>query len=271
MRVLHVVPSFYPAWAYGGIPRCAYELCRALVRLGVDVTAWTTDAYDALRRLPEATATADGITIRRFPNLSNRLAYHRQLYVPRGLRAYAPRHVGEFDVVHLHSHRHLLQPLVANPARRAGIPYVFTGNGTVPSIERYLSAKRLVDVLGARTFLQHAAACIAVSQAETAHYRAAGVRPERIRVIPNGIRLEEFATLPARGAFRRGHGLGDCAARSLRREDHSTQRCRCLAARAEHDAGGRSAGRRRQLHDARATAAWRRASVSASGCGSSGC
>ncbi len=207
MRVLHVVPSFYPAWAYGGIPRCAYELCRALVQLGVEVTAWTTDAYDATRRLPETTATADGISIRRFPNLSNGLAYHRQLYLPRGLRAYAARHVGEFDLVHLHSHRHLLQPLVANPAVRTGVPYVFTGNGTVPTIERYLSVKRVIDSLGARTFLHHAAACIAVSQAETAHYRAADVRPDRITVIPNGLRLEEFATLPARGSFRQRYGL----------------------------------------------------------------
>ncbi|HVO24138.1 MAG TPA: glycosyltransferase [Candidatus Margulisiibacteriota bacterium] len=209
MRVLHVAPSFYPAWAYGGIPRCAYELCRELVRLGVEVTAWTTDACDATSRVPERAASVDGITIRRFPNASNWLAYHRQLYLPRGLASWARRQVDAFDLVHLHSHRHLLQPLVANPARAAGVPYVFTGNGTVPPIERYLSVKRLVDVLGARAFLHDAAACIAVSQAETAHYRAAGVRAERVTVIPNGIRLDEFATLPARGAFRQRYQFGD--------------------------------------------------------------
>ena len=209
MRVLHVVPSFYPAWAYGGMPRCAYELCRALVQLGVEVTVWTTDAYDATGRLPDTTAVADGITIRRFPNLSNCLAYHRQFYIPRGLRKYAPLHVGEFDLLHLHSHRHLLQPFVAKPARRARIPYIFTGNGTVPRVERHLSIKGLVDILGARTFLRDAAACIAVAQAEVAHYRAAGVPRERIAVIPNGIRLEEFRTLPARGGFRQRYALGD--------------------------------------------------------------
>ncbi len=65
MRILHVTPSFHPAWAYGGIPRCAYELCRALVRLGESLTVWTTDAFDARRRLREPEAVVDGIVVRR--------------------------------------------------------------------------------------------------------------------------------------------------------------------------------------------------------------
>ncbi|MFQ5667283.1 MAG: glycosyltransferase family 4 protein [Candidatus Binatia bacterium] len=208
MRILHVTPSFYPAWSYGGMPRCAYELCRALVRLGLAVTVWTTDAWEATRRLDKPGTVVDGISVRRFPNLSNWLAYHRQLYLPRGLRPFARRHVAEFDLVHLHSHRHLLQPLVCGPARRAGVPYVFTGNGTVPPIERYLALKRGADLLGARAILRRAQACIAVSEAERKHYLAAGVDAGRVAIIPNGVPLEQFSHLPAPGIFRRKHGLG---------------------------------------------------------------
>lgn len=209
MRILHVTPSFYPAWAYGGIPRCAYELCRSLVQLGETVSVWTTDALDAQHRVPTRHATVDGMEISYFPNVSNWLAYHRQLYLPRGLRAHARRRVADFDVVHVHSHRHLLQPLVTRPAGRNGVPYVFTGNGTVPPFERYLPVKRLLDVLGARAILQRAAACIAVSRVERQHYLDAGVRAERVHVIPNGIRLDDFARLPPRGGFRSANGLGD--------------------------------------------------------------
>jgi glycosyltransferase involved in cell wall biosynthesis len=209
VRVLHVAPSFYPSWAYGGIPRCAYEVCKQLVRLGVEVHVWTTDVDDATHRLSEPTAVVDGITIHRFANLSNWLAYHRQLYLPRHLWGHARQQVGAFDLVHLHSHRHLLQVLVAAPARRAGVPYVFTGNGTVPVIERYAPVKRLADALGARSFLQRAAACIAVANAERHHYLAAGVDPDRIAVIPNGIRVNDYVELPGRGAFRKQHQLGD--------------------------------------------------------------
>jgi glycosyltransferase involved in cell wall biosynthesis len=209
VRVLHVVPSFFPSWAYGGVPRCAYELCRQLVRLNVEVHVWTTDVDDAEHRLGASSSVVDGITIRRFTNLSNWLAYHRQLYLPLGLWRQARRQVCEFDLVHLHSHRHLLQPWVATPARRAAVPYVFTGHGTVPVIERYAPAKQLADALGARAFLQRAAACIAVANAERQHYLAAGVDESRIAVIPNGLRLDEFVDLPAPGPFRQRHQLGD--------------------------------------------------------------
>lgn len=209
MRILHVAPSFYPAWAYGGIPRCAYELCRSLVALGDSVTVWTTDACDAEQRLREPEASVDGVFVRRFRNLHNGLAYHRQLYLPLGILKAPWRDLAEFDIVHIHSHRHLLEALVGAAAARRRIPYVFTGNGTVPAIERYVLVKRVLDLIGADAVLGHAAACVAVSEAEIPHYCAVGVDARRIRVIPNGIRLDEFAVLPPRGSFRRAHGLGD--------------------------------------------------------------
>src|SRR5437879_1231201 len=100
MRILHVTPSFYPAWAYGGIPRGAYEVCRALVQSGSEVEVWTTDAFDATHRVTEPTGVIDGIQVRYFRNLSNSLAYHRQLYLPLGLRAHAAAHTREFDLIH---------------------------------------------------------------------------------------------------------------------------------------------------------------------------
>ena len=44
MKVLHVVPSFYPAFSYGGPITSVYELCAGLVRQGCAVRVLTTDA-----------------------------------------------------------------------------------------------------------------------------------------------------------------------------------------------------------------------------------
>jgi hypothetical protein len=44
MKVLHVTPSFYPAWIYGGSTHAVYQLCCALVRNGSEVRVLTTDA-----------------------------------------------------------------------------------------------------------------------------------------------------------------------------------------------------------------------------------
>jgi len=209
LRILHVAPSFYPAWAYGGIPRCVYELARAQAGQGDAVSVWTTDAFDAERRCAMPEEVVDGIAVRRFRNLRNDLAYHRQLYLPIGIIKAPWRDLAEFDVVHVHSHRHLLEALVGAAALRRRIPYVFTGNGTVPPIERYVLLKRVLDLFGADAVLKAAAACIAVSAAEIADYERVGVPRERVRVIPNGVRLQEFAHLPPRGSFRRAFGLGD--------------------------------------------------------------
>jgi len=207
VRILHVSPSFYPAWAYGGVPRCAFELCRALVRAGESVSVWTTDALDQVGRVARTDAVVDGIQIRYFPNVSNRLAYRHQLYLPRGLLRAVREQLSQFDLVHIHSHRHALEWVVSRAARAHKLPYVCTANGTVPPYERFVTVKRVIDVLGMRSVLQHAAACIAVSSAEVAHYRAAGVVAERITVIPNGVRLSDYDALPPRGGFRRRLGI----------------------------------------------------------------
>jgi glycosyltransferase involved in cell wall biosynthesis len=50
MKVLHVVPSFHPAYSYGGPIRSTFELCRNVVQLGCEVRVLTTDA-DGLDRV----------------------------------------------------------------------------------------------------------------------------------------------------------------------------------------------------------------------------
>lgn len=51
MKVLHVIPSFYPARALGGPVEATVQLCRHLGRLGCEVRVLTTDADGEARRL----------------------------------------------------------------------------------------------------------------------------------------------------------------------------------------------------------------------------
>lgn len=44
MKILHVIPSYEPAWAFGGTVTATSNLCRALTQKGIDVTVYTTDA-----------------------------------------------------------------------------------------------------------------------------------------------------------------------------------------------------------------------------------
>jgi glycosyltransferase involved in cell wall biosynthesis len=216
LKILHVTPYFHPAWAYGGIPRIACDIAREEVRQGHDVSAVTTDVLDADNRrcfqpAPSswpAFEAIDGVKAYYFRNVSNSLAYHMQLFMPAGARRWAARHAAEFDILHLHGHRHLLNSALARAARKHGVPYILAANGTAPPIERRFLLKRLFDPLFGNHVLRGAAHFVAVSECEIEQYASLGVDRARISVIYNGIDLASFKAVPARGAFRRKHGLG---------------------------------------------------------------
>ncbi len=209
LRILHVTPYFADAWAYGGIPRLAHSLTRGLVRRGHQVTVCTTDVCDESARLPSRPdgRTPDGVDLRVFRNLSNRLAYNFQLFLPIGLERYLKIHAGSFDVAHLHACRNVPGAMAAFHLRRAGVPYVLAPNGTAPRIERRLLAKRVFDLVAGRRVLAGAARVLAVSDAERVQLTDLGVPPRSVRVIPNPVDLDEFATPVATGAFRRCFAL----------------------------------------------------------------
>lgn len=210
LRILHVSPYFTAAWAYGGIPRIATTLAREQVRRGHRVTVCTTDAGTASERAraDAADPRVSGVEVRTFRNLSNSLAYHRQLFLPWGLGAFLKAHARDFDVAHLHACRNLPVTLAARHLRSAGVPYVCAPNGTGPLVERRRLQKWAYDrLLGSRD-LPGARAVIAVTDAERRQLEAFGVPRDRIRVVPNPVDLEEHEAPVARGRFRAAHGLG---------------------------------------------------------------
>jgi len=200
-RVLHVVPYFEGADAYGGIPRVAAGLTRALVDRGHEITVCTTDARDARRRHPgsgHVLLSHAGVRTLVFRNLHNRLAFD-QVFLAPGAWLWLTRHVQDFDLLHLHGHRHLCNEVAASAARAAGVPYVLHANGTLPRIERRQRLKVIYDRLVADATVHGCARALAVSAAEEAQYCAAGLDNGRIALLPNGVDLAEFEGLANRG------------------------------------------------------------------------
>jgi len=209
VNILHVTPYFPPAWAYGGPPRAVYELCRELVRRGHSVTVATTDACDSTQRVHNPNEMLEGISVCRFPNISNLWASKHQLFLPRGAAGYLRRHVPKFDIVHLHIYRTFQNALVHRYGTRQGIPYVLSAHGTVPRILRWKTAKALFDAFYGKRLLRDAKRLIAVSHTEKLQYEDAGVPPSKISVIYNGVDSSAYRNLPPPGMFRRTYGLDD--------------------------------------------------------------
>jgi glycosyltransferase involved in cell wall biosynthesis len=208
LDVLHVVPYFEDAWAYGGIPRAAAGMVRGLLARGHRVTVSTTDACDAASRLAPGIRREGALSVHVFPNRSNRLAYRFQLFTPRGLRSHLARTAGAVRIAHLHGCHHLPGALAAHALRRAGVPYVLSPHGTAPRIERRRLAKLLFDKTLGRGVLSGAARVLATSAAEDRALAALGVAAPRRARLPSPLDVDEHETMPERGSFRSRHGLG---------------------------------------------------------------
>jgi glycosyltransferase involved in cell wall biosynthesis len=209
LRILHVVPYYEQAWAYGGIPRLATTITRALARRGHAVTVCTTDVRDSRTRASRTSLNQDGVDVRMFRNASNAVAYHFQFFTPVGLGQFLRNAAGSFDIAHLHACHNLPVVIAAWELRRAGVPYVVSPNGTAPAIERRIKTKRLFAMTVGRSLLPRAARVTAVSHAEVLQLRALGVDAASIVRIPNPIDEAEFVQPLDPERCRRQMQVGD--------------------------------------------------------------
>lgn len=198
MRILHVAPSYLPAWRYGGPIRSVHGLAVAQAALGHRVEVFTTDA-DGPERLAVPTdrpVDRDGVAVHYF-----RGVFPRRLYRSPGLARACRERLREFDVAHLHSVFLLPTRVAARAARRAGVPYLVAPRGMlVPELIRGRGRwrKRLWLHLFDRRTLSRAAAIHVTSRSEGADAaRVVLALPPRM-VLPNGIAAEALTrpTLP---------------------------------------------------------------------------
>ncbi len=191
LRILHIVPYFNPAWAYGGPVRVAYELNKRLVERGHDVLIYTTDALDSRQRSPAGEQVIDGVKVRRFPNLSNDLAWNR-LFIPLGFGWRLAQLMRQFDVIHLHEFRTLQNAYALPGLRRHRLPYIVMPQGGLPPELGRTMVKHIYDVLYGRRLLRNASRLHALTEMERQQYRALGIPDWRIIIIPNGIDIAAY-------------------------------------------------------------------------------
>lgn len=206
MRILHITPYYSPAWAYGGSTRIAYELSTRLAARGHHVSVFTTDALDASRRAPAGEHVIDRVTVHRFRNLSNRLAW-RRIFVPLGFPGAVSQAVPRFDVVHLHEVRSLLNVWALPSLLRHQAPYIVTPHGGLPSGLGRAALKRLYDALYGRRLLERACRLHVLTDMERQQLLDLGLPPGYITLIPNGIDSAAFDASVDVESFKRRYDI----------------------------------------------------------------
>jgi glycosyltransferase involved in cell wall biosynthesis len=210
MKILQVVNSFKDAWSSGGVARAAYDLSVGLTKRGHTVTVFTTDKDLTSSNIIKKNrpVAVDGIVTYYYSNFSKVLA---KVGIAIPVHAYLDicNRKKDFDIIHIHETRRIMNVLVYFYARKYKIPYIFQAHGSLPTNKAFLKRilGQLLDHLFTRRFLRDAAKVIALTPVEADQYRLAGVCAEKITIIPNGIDLSAFATLPQKGLFKRKVGI----------------------------------------------------------------
>lgn len=201
MRILHVVPSYVPAYRYGGPIRAVDGLARAQARAEHTVAVFTTDADGAGRlEVPLARPVdREGVEVLYFP-----LGVGHRLFRAPTMAATLCERIREFDLLHTHSVFLWPTAVAARAARAADVPYVVSPRGMlVRDLVRRRS--RLVKLLWIhlveRRNLERAAALHLTSTIEETELKSFGIRPRQTFVIPNGLDLptrSDLAVCPER-------------------------------------------------------------------------
>jgi len=115
--------------------------------------------------------------------------------------------IANFDIIHIHGHRNLLNNIIHCSAQRFQKNYIFSAHGTAIPIERRVFVKRIFDLVFGNRILRDAKRFIAVSEKEVEQYGMMGITPDRVSVVYNGLDIGAFHNLPEKGTFRHRYGL----------------------------------------------------------------
>ena len=198
MHITQVISHYVPAHRFGGPLQVAHGLGKALVRLGHSVSVCTTNLADETTDLDAPTdrpVNVDGVLVHYSPTCCSRYwGFSPQLW-----RA-ANAEVAKADLALVHFHYQFANWAGAKLARRHNTPYALFAHGsfkTAAISRKGRWKKRLYLALAERGNL-HGAKWLLFNAREE---KRESLYAKRGNVLPNGVDLEEFATV-APDSFR---------------------------------------------------------------------
>jgi len=204
-RLLIVTHTFLPH--VGGIERVVYEQSKRLMRVGFDVTVLTS------RMNTPRSYVVDGIKVRCYDSLNAAFGLGIPYPIPQ-INSFKPFYecILESDLVHVHGHPYLSSLIAARLAKLAGKPVVLTQHNTFIAYDSSFwdHVEWFNDATIGKQALKNSDRVIAVSNATQRYVLTLGAKPEKTRVIRNGVDLGRFKPSRAAGdTVRKSLGIPD--------------------------------------------------------------
>ncbi|MDO5814208.1 MAG: glycosyltransferase [Methanobrevibacter sp.] len=210
MNILHVVPSFAPCFSHGGVVNASYQIAKKQVEACHNVSVYTTDnCSERLKFENNYNVDVDGIKVFYFKNVSNGIKNKLTIDTPVSLISYLKKTIDKFDIIHIHEHRHSLAIATHRYAQKNNIPYVLQAHGSVLPFFQKEKLKEIFDKFWGFDILHDASRVFALTEVEKEQYLKMGVREDKIEIVPLGINLDEYQTLPSKGKFKSKYNLND--------------------------------------------------------------
>jgi len=187
LRILQVVPTYFPAIRYGGPIRSVHALSKSLAARGHDVHVFTSsvDGPNDLDFPTSAPVELDGVKVRYFP-----VRFLRRLYWSPPMSVALREEVSGFDILHLHSV--FLWPTwaAARIAHSLRIPYIVSPRGSLGRevIRRKSTVIKSswIRLIEQRT-LRESAGVHVTSDIERTEIKALSLQLPELFCVPNGV------------------------------------------------------------------------------------
>lgn len=208
MNILHIVPSFAPCFSAGGVVNASYQIAKKQVASGHNVTVYTTDSCkERLKFDNNYKVNVDGVNVYYFKNVSNKFKNKVTIDTPIKLVKTLKKEINNFDIIHIHEHRHSLAIATHHYALKNNIPYIVQAHGSVLPFFQKEKLKEIFDKIWGFNILHDACKVFALTEIEKQQYLKMNVKEENIEIVPLGINLEEYEKLPEKGKFRKKYQI----------------------------------------------------------------
>lgn len=189
MNILMVGKYFYPV--VGGVEIHMQNLAQELIKRGHRVEVFTADRDFAGSKFPSS-GEVEGIRIRRFSSW-------REMF-------WAIKTCSH-DVIHYHLFRVVYVDLAIIAGKISCRPLVFTPHCVYPAQSCYMKlAKFVYDISFGRLSLALVDKIIALTDNDRNDLLKIGANPDRIEIVPNSIRFEDFEELASDELFKTKYG-----------------------------------------------------------------
>jgi len=201
-RLCIVTHTFLPHT--GGIERVVYEQSKRLLHRGFEPLV-VTNRIDTPKNY-----VVDGIKVECYESLNTgfRLGIPYSIPTVPSFKTFL-KAVKSSRIVHAHGHPYLTSLIAAKLAKRYNKPFVLTQHNTFIEYDSLFNdVERLNDLAVGKETLRDADKIITVSNATKNYVLSLGAKPEKIRVLHNGVDLVRFKPIARkREEMRRKLGI----------------------------------------------------------------